>query len=66
MEEVAGVLWRANLQDEESNGDGDDRIGERDDPCRITLAWVGLAARTSSRGTAAAFIVAAPCGLPQR
>ena len=33
-----GVLRRANLQDEESNGDGDDRIAERDDPCRITLA----------------------------
>jgi hypothetical protein len=38
VEEVAGVLRRANLQDEESNGDGNDRIAERDHPGRVTLA----------------------------
>jgi len=63
---MAGVLRRADLQDEESNGDGDDRIAERDDPCWITLSRDGLAARTSSRGTAAALMAAAPCARPQR
>jgi hypothetical protein len=34
---VPGVLRWANLQDKESNGNGDDRIAERGDPCGITL-----------------------------
>ncbi|GAB3934202.1 hypothetical protein GCM10027614_06790 [Micromonospora vulcania] len=34
-EQVFGVLRRANLQDEQSDGDGDDRVAEGDDPPRI-------------------------------
>jgi hypothetical protein len=37
VEQVPGVLRRADIQDEEGNGDGDDRIAELDDPHGITL-----------------------------
>src|SRR6266516_3927979 len=30
-------MWRADLQDEQCDGDGDDRIAERDDPRRAAL-----------------------------
>ena len=50
VEEVPGVLRWADLQNEESNGDGDDRIAQCDDPCGITLGRARLTARLPSRG----------------
>jgi hypothetical protein len=32
VEQVPGVFWRADLQDEQGDGDGEDRIAEEDEP----------------------------------
>jgi hypothetical protein len=32
VEQVPGVLRRADLQDEQGDGDGEDRIAEEDEP----------------------------------
>jgi hypothetical protein len=37
VQQVPGVVRRADLQDEQRDGDGDDRVAERDDPRRIAL-----------------------------
>src|SRR5215469_18936246 len=66
MQEVPGVLRWANLQDEEGNGDGDDRVAERDDPCGITLGLVTSTARPSSHGNPSEWNLATPAGLHQR
>jgi hypothetical protein len=63
VEEVPGVLRWADLQNEESNGDGYDRIAQCDDPCGITLGPVRLTARLPSRGNPSAWILAAAAGL---
>jgi hypothetical protein len=44
----------ADLQDEEGNGDGDDRIAERDHPRGITLGLIRPTERPSGHGNPSA------------
>jgi hypothetical protein len=37
VQQVPGVVRWVDLQDEQGDGDGDDRVAERDDPHRIAL-----------------------------
>jgi hypothetical protein len=44
MQEVAGVLRRADVQDEQGNGDGDNPVAESHDPGGVTLGYAPLGA----------------------
>jgi hypothetical protein len=37
VKQVPGIVRRADLQDEQGDGDGHDRIAERDDACWSAL-----------------------------
>jgi hypothetical protein len=51
LQQVPGVLRRADLQDEQGDGDGEDRIAEEDEPRRIAFGAEPSARSLPSRRT---------------